>query len=62
MSRATQDLFTWLLALGIMVSQALPFIPEKPYLIGGAIAMLGVVPIRRVQDAVNERVRNGEAR
>ena len=53
MSRRRQDFFTWLLAVGLIVSQATPWVPEKPYLIAGAFGLLGLPTIRRVQDVVN---------
>lgn len=53
MSRALQDFLTWLLAVGLLISQATPWLPEKPYLIAGAFGLLGLPTIRKVQDAMN---------
>ena len=37
-----------------MISQATPWIPEKPVLIVAAGGLLGLPTIRKVQDAVNQ--------
>ena len=60
MSRRRQDFWTWAVAIGILISQATPWVPEKPYIIGAAIGLLGVVPIRKAQDAVNRVVQDQE--
>lgn len=57
MTRRLQDFLTWLLAAGLLISQATPWVPEKPYIIAGAFGLLGLPSIRKVQDAVN---REGE--
>lgn len=54
MSRQTQDFFTWLLGVGILISQATPWVPEKPFIIAAAGGLLGLPTIRKVQDAVNK--------
>ena len=60
MTRKQQDFFTWLLAIALLVSQATPWLPEKPYLIAGAFGLLGLPTIRKVQDIVNrEESENG---
>lgn len=53
MSRKNQDLFTWVLAAALLVSQLFPFIPHRPELVAGAFGLLGVPYIRQAQDAVN---------
>lgn len=63
MTRRQQDVLTWLFAIGILVSQATPWVHEKPYLVAGAFGLLGLPTIRKVQDAVNqEQAENGEAK
>jgi len=57
-SRRSQDFASWLLAVGILVSQATPWLPEKPYLIAGAFGLLGLPSIRKVQDVVNRLTEN----
>lgn len=52
-NRDVQDALTWLVAVVLLISQATPWIPEKPYLIAGAFGLLGLPTIRKVQDAVN---------
>lgn len=54
MDRKRQDFLTWLLAAGLLISQATPWVPEKPYIIAGAFGLLGLPTIRKVQDAVNQ--------
>lgn len=54
MSRQTQDFLTWLLGAGILISQATPWVPEKPFIIAAAGGLLGLPTIRKVQDAVNK--------
>lgn len=54
MSRPTQDFLTWLLGVGILISQATPWVPEKPFIIAAAGGLLGLPTIRKVQDAVNK--------
>lgn len=61
MSRQTQDFFTWLLGVGILISQATPWVPEKPFIIAAAGGLLGLPTIRKVQDAVN-KVSNGNGK
>lgn len=59
MSRKLQDTLTWVLAAGLLVSQAIPGIPEKPYIIAGAFGLLGLPTIRQVQEHINEKMKNG---
>lgn len=40
--------------MGILISQATPWVPEKPFIIAAAGALLGLPTIRKVQDAVNK--------
>ena len=60
MTRRLQDLLTWLLAAGLLISQATPWVPEKPYIIAGAFGLLGLPGIRKVQEIVNQGVDQGE--
>ena len=53
MDRRRQDFLTWLVAVGLIISQATPWVPEKPYIVAGAFGLLGLPTIRKVQDAVN---------
>lgn len=62
MSRHTQDFLTWLLGAGILISQATPWVPEKPFIIAIAGGLLGLPPIRKVQDAVNKLGGNGKGK
>lgn len=59
MDRRLQDFGTWLLAVGLLVSQAIPGVPEKPYIIAGAFGLLGLPTIRQVQEHINRKV-NGD--
>jgi hypothetical protein len=52
-TRRQQDICTWAVAIGILVSQSTPWVPEKPALIAGAFGLLGLPTIRKVQAAVN---------
>ncbi len=67
MSRRTQDFLTWLVGVGILISQATPWVPEKPFIIAAAGGLLGLPTIRKVQDVVNgmnngdKEVKAGEA-
>ena len=54
MDRKRQDFFTWLLAVGLLLSQLLPFVPRRSELVVGAFGLLGLPTIRKVQDAVNQ--------
>lgn len=54
MSRRLQDTLTWLLAAGLLISQAIPGVVEKPYIVAGAFGLLGLPIVRRVQDSVNQ--------
>lgn len=54
MNRRQQDFWTWVLAVGLLISQATPWVPEKPYIVAGAFGLLGLPSIRKVQDAVNK--------
>ena len=54
MDRKRQDFFTWLLGVGLLISQATPWVPEKPFIIAAAGGLLGLPTIRKVQDAVNQ--------
>ena len=60
MSRRRQDLFTWAVALAILISQATPWVPEKPFILAAASGLLGLPGIRKVQDAVNKAIREQE--
>jgi len=51
--RKRQDFLTWVLAVGLLISQATPWVPERPYIVAGAFGLLGLPSIRKVQDAVN---------
>jgi hypothetical protein len=53
-TRRRQDFLTWLLAAGLLISQAMPWVPERPYIIAGAFGLLGLPSIRKVQEAVNQ--------
>lgn len=53
MTRRRQDLLTWVVALGLLISQATPWVPEKPYIIAAASGLLGLIPIRKVQDLID---------
>ena len=57
MSRRLQDSLTWLLAVGLLISQATPWVPEKPYIVAGAFGLLGLPSIRKVQEAVNREIK-----
>lgn len=61
MTRRLQDLLTWLLAAGLLISQATPWVPEKPYIIAGAFGLLGLPSIRKVQEAVNREEETAKA-
>lgn len=54
MSRKTQDIVTWAVALGILISQGTPWVPPNPALIAAAAGLLGLPSIRKVQDAANK--------
>lgn len=45
-----------MLAVGLLISQAIPGIPEKPYIIAGAFGLLGLPTIRHVQERINKKV------
>lgn len=60
MDRKTQDFLTWLIAIGVFVSQATPWVPEKPYIIGAAVGLLGLPSIRKAQDGVNRLLNGGD--
>lgn len=62
MDRRTQDFLTWLVAVGLLISQATPWVPEKPYLVAGAFGLLGLPTIRKVQDALQNGKNNGKAK
>lgn len=53
MSRKQQDLLTWILAAGLLVSQLFEFVPHRPELVAGAFGLLGLPTIRKFQDIVN---------
>lgn len=56
MSRRRQDFWTWVLAVGLLISQATPWVPERPFIIAGAFGLLGLPGIRKVQDVVNQEI------
>lgn len=53
MDRKRQDFFTWLVAVILLLSQLLPFVPRRSELVVGAFGLLGLPTIRKVQDVVN---------
>lgn len=53
LDRQRQDFLTWAVALGILVSQATPWVPSNPPLLAVVAGILGIPTIRKVQDAVN---------
>lgn len=53
MTRRQQDQLTRLAAIGILVSQATPWVPERPTLLVVVGGLLGLPLVRKVQDAIN---------
>jgi hypothetical protein len=51
--RKRQDFLTWLLGVGLLLSQLLPFVPRRAELVVAASGLLGLPTIRKVQDAVS---------
>jgi hypothetical protein len=51
--RRTQDLLTWALAAGLLISQVTPWVPVRQDIVVGAFGLLGLPFIRKAQDAIN---------
>lgn len=60
MTRRQQDALTRLVAIGILVSQATPWVPERPTLLVVVGGLLGLPLVRKVQDAINAIEAKGE--
>ena len=58
MSRRLQDTLTFAVGIGLLGSQVVGYflgLGEAPYLTAAGLGCLGIIPIRKAQDSINDR-------